>query len=567
MFCENCGKPNDDNARFCEHCGAAFSQTPPVNPAAVPPIAARPKEPLVKRIKQIHDKNKWLFPGAAAVIALIILACVVFSILGKQVPVSDYLNVEVSGYDGYGQLTYDFDELSFVMRVIGLKEYKEYGDADLEDEEFVDVMEEHKRKIEKLEKLITSIKITAELPEGRTKTTLKNGDIIIVTVNMDESQAEKLDVSLKNMTIEYTVSGLKDTLTYSPLENFNLVFDGYNGYGSYELVCTKTEEKDLGDLIFTTTEGESVIHILNKENEYTNSIYVYTEGDNNRLSNGDTIRMYITTEENRWISDGVMLAGISKEVAVSGLAPMQTIDLLTNIQVHYEGINGDGDASLSYIEQVLTVGELTFDFKEKDVYIGEEYLTSFSFSFSNRRDLTNGDQITLETSVNEDRLAKYGVAVSQLSKEMTVSNLAAYAGDMDSIRESLATVTELAKTELMDWLYDSWNRAVHDSFFGNPSNQEIIAEPILHKAVLTTSKSSSSSTKNTLWLVFKGTLNDSKLETPTELYFALCLDNVAVKADGSLYLTDEYFDKYSAEPSYEEIYTNYIEEYNVNIYE
>ncbi len=570
MFCENCGKNNANGAVFCEHCGAKLT---PSAPQATPyaqsaPVQAAPKVSIVDRVKQIHKKNKFIFPGIGAAIVLAAVILIVVSILGKQVAVSDYLNVEVTGYEGYGQLDYDFDEGSFSLRALGMKEYDGYGDTeDMSAEEVSALMEKYKNKMTDLLKLEASIKITTELPEGRTSSTLKNGDVIKVIVKMDEDTAKKLGITPKKMTYEFTVSGLEEIAVYSPLDNFDVVFEGYDGHGSYKLVCTKTEEKDLGNLIFTTTEGEEYIQIQRKDEGYPYTYYVRVECENYALKNGDTVSLAIEMQENYFVSEGVMLGAVKKEITVEGLGEQEQFDIFGNIQIAFEGINGSGEPVATYIEEEVTFGDLTFNFADGDVYAGDEYVTYISSDYSAWRNLSNGDEFTITINASADILARYGVVLSTTEKTYTVSGLATYATDLDSIRESLTDVTAEAQTILTDWIYDSWNRAVHDSYWSSPSDQEVVAEPTLHKVILTTPKSSSSGSSNTLWMIFKATLNDSKLGAPTELYFAVAVDNVAVTADGELYLSSNYFNKYAAKATYEAVYEELIKAYNKNIFE
>ncbi len=677
MFCENCGKPNPDEALFCEHCGAKMEAVAPV---AVATAAPKPKLALMEKVKQFHQKNKLVLPIAAAVLVVLIAVCIIISVVGKHVDVSNYMDIRVTGYDGYGVFTYVFDEESFAMRALGLKEYKGYGDfeeADLDEDELQDIQLDNKSKMKNLEKLMDSINISVELPEGRTRKTLKNGDVIKFVVELNEKTAKKLDITPKNLSFEYTVSDLKGPSSYNPLDNFTIDFEGYNGYGRYELVCTKTEERDLGSMIFTTREGQRYIEVAYKESGdtdsfyvyhetesdglkngdtvrmymnvepnmwasygvllgyvqkdvtvegledlqeydpmenfkvvfsgyngygsyelvctkserkeigslvfvteegsryveveyvdggYSNSYYVNTETDSSALKNGDSVRMYVSVQQNRWAEYGVVLKDTQKNISVAGLKDVQEYDPLSNLQVVFTGLNGDGDASIQYVKPQVAVGELTFDFERGGVYLGDEYITYLNYSISSKWGLSNGQELTLSVSSNENYLARNGVKLKQLQKTVTVSNLAVYASNLDSVRSLLGSVTDQAKSILNDWMYDEWNYAVHGSYWGG-SDPKIIAEPVLHKVLLSVPKSSTNSTKNTLWLVFKATVQDSEITEPTEVYFTLCVKNIAVTGSGELYLTTERFDKYKAEMSYQDAYDKVIYAYNVDIFE
>ncbi len=681
MFCENCGKPNPDDAAFCEHCGAKIENAPQSAAVAAPvAVAAKPKISVIEKVKQIHQKNKLILPIAAAVVVVLIAVCILVSVLGKQVDVSKYMDIQVTGYEGYGELRYDFDGQSFALRALGLKEYKDYGDfeeADLDEDDLEKIQKENKGKQKNLEKLMDSISISVELPEGRTRKTLKNGDVIKFVIEMNEKTAKKLDITPKKLSFEYKVAELKGASSYNPLDNFAFTFEGYNNYGRYELVCTKTEERDLGSVIFTTQEGERYIEVEYKEGGYSDVFYVYYETDSEGLKNGDTVRMYIDAEPNRWAEYGVLLGYVEKEVSVEGLLDSQEYDFLanfgvvtegyngygsykvvcikddrkevgslvfvaqegkrfievetlegeywgtiyaesetdsialkngdtvrmytkskgeylarygvtlvnldkvvtvegmpdlaaydpfTNLRVDFTGMNGDGDATVTYLQSQVTVGDLTFDFAQGGIYKNGDYVTYLNYSLSNRWNLSNGQELTLTVGTNEGRLANNGVKLTQLQKTITVSNLASYATKLSDIRMLLGPVMDQAKSTLNDWLYDEWNYAVHGSYWGG-SEPEIIVAPTLHKTILTVPKSSNNSTKNTLWLVFKATVKDSKLGEATEVYFALSIKNVAVTGNGELYLTTENFSKYKAELSYDDVYNNVIYAYNVDIFE
>ncbi len=574
MFCENCGKPIESGAAFCEHCGAKLTEEVQAAPVAAAPaaapvaVAAAPKVDIVARVKQLHAKNKFILPGIAAAIVVIIAVCLIVSALGKQVTVSDYLNVEVTGYEGNGQLHYDFDETAFALRALGLKEYDRYDSAENLDEDDLTLLEKkYKSQWKSVEKLISTMEITYELPEGRTSTTLKNGDVVTISVVLDENRAKDLGITPKRLTLEYTVAELKPVSAYDPFANFEVKFEGYQGYGSYSLVCSKTEELDLGDLIFVTTEGDNYIRIRYKDGGYSDSIYVYAEGNNGGLSNGDQVKLTASANQDNWLSQGVQLTQVETQVEVSGLKDMVAADLKDYITLEFTGLDGDGSVKVVSKQDKVTIGELVFDFVNRDVYLGNERLTYFSFSLSKTWSLTNGEEITLTVDSNTDRLARYGVILDTEPEAYTVAGLASYATNLDAIRNSLGSVVESATSVLSNWLYDSWDYAVHNSYWSNSSNPEIVVAPALYKTLLTTPKSTDSYTKNTLWLIFTATLNDSKLGEAKVLYFALALDNIAVQADGTVYLTDTSFDKHYAREDYETIYNEKIVSFNLNIFE
>ena len=62
MFCSRCGARNDDDAKYCEKCGADLSAMP--RPAAVAPAAAAPPAPPVAppMVYPPSHHHAWWYP-------------------------------------------------------------------------------------------------------------------------------------------------------------------------------------------------------------------------------------------------------------------------------------------------------------------------------------------------------------------------------------------------------------------------------------------------------------------------------------------------------------------------
>lgn len=126
-------------------------------------------------------------------------------------------------------------------------------------------------------------------------------------------------------------------------------------------------------------------------------------------------------------------------------------------------------------------------------------------------------------------------------------------------------MVDAGKTVVNDYLNDDWNGAVHDDW-RNYSDQKVGDDLKLYKTVLTTAKSSSSSTRNTLWLIYSVTLSDNTME-PTVYYFAVTQQNIAVNNAGKIFHSNAKFYKYPGSTSYEELKEDYIVSYNLNVIE
>lgn len=572
MFCENCGKQNPDGALFCEECGTRIAaEATPAAPAAPVATAAPAKKftvaGLIEKAKAIHHKNKLVFPIAGAVLVVAIALVIVFSILGKQVSMKNYLNITMEGYDGYGYMTYEFGDVTFGLRACGDKDSKEYKERKDSGESFLsfdkdDVSKDYRKKLEDAQDLVDSIDISYELPEGKTNSNLSNGDVIKFTIEMDEDLAEELGLTIKDATFEYTVEGLKSLAKFDVLSYFDLKAEGYDGYGSVKLECNQSGTKQVGNITFEMVTGKSYIRWTDKDGN-SSSIWVSIESDNYNLSNGDTVKISAGTSSDSLISDGVELIGVEKECTVSGLQETTKVDLLQYYKVEFKGLNGSGTATVTPTQETLTVGDYVVDLATGEWTKDGEYVTYTRVWLNDDWGLSNDEKIQLKTDSNNYTLQEKGIKITTAELELTVSNLGTYLTALSEIKDSSA-YEAAGKQTVLDYLNDNWGSAVHDSWFGSYSNQSIGDDIKLHKLVLTSPKSSTSYTKNTLWMIFSVTVSDNQITTPTVYYFAVAQSDIVVQADGSLYF-NTYFNKYTGKTSYDAVYTDLIESYNLNI--
>lgn len=568
MFCEKCGKPNADGARFCEHCGAPLNAAAPVATNAT--AAAAPAGPsIMDRAKALHKKNKFIFPGIAAIIVIAIALYMVIGAMGKQIKLIDYMKIEVTGYNGYGELEYRLDRNTLGFRSLGEKDFKAYGDcseeklSEAQREALINKYQKNETLRKKANKFTSSIIVNVELPEGKSSRSLSNGDVIKFELVYDEAAAKDLDLTIKSTTLEYTVSGLGEIAEYDLLKNFTVSFDGYDGIGEAELYCNKSEIVTVGDLTFETEVDTDFIRYRDKEG-YTRTIYLYIDNDYN-LSNGDTVRVYSSVDSEDYLASyGVKLANFSKDITVDGLSGYTDVDLLSHFSVNFTGVNGNGRAEVVPNEEVFTVGEVEFNLVEKACYVDGSYCCGIYVYISDSYSLKNGQVITLTLNTSEDALAKYGIKLISEPVEITIDALAEYATDVAQVVGKADELVEKAEQIVNDYINDSWSEAVHNKYFNNYENQYVGDDMVLYAMGLTTPKSSTSGTKNTVWYVFRVTLNDDDLEEDTYYYFAVSQNNVTVNKDGSLLATSEYMTKYRGYTDYEELVSKRIESYNLN---
>ena len=580
MFCEKCGKQIPDGSAFCDGCGAKLTQeaapvaAPEPAPAAVPAAApAAPAKPpffatLLAKAKAIHQKNKLIFPIAGAVVVVALALVIVFGILGRQVSVKDYMDVTTEGYDGYGYVYFDFGHTSFGMRVVGDKDVKGY-DAELEEDddfrymEKGDVSKKYRDNFNDAQKLVQSIEYELTFPEGKENGQLSNGDVIKVKITCKKSYAEDLGLTLNDLTYDYVVAGLEPVAELDVLSYFDLVGEGYDGYGKVQLKCNFSGTKKVGGLVFDMTEGESYISYHYEDEEWTSSIYPYVRSDTYNKSNGDKVEVTVDYAEDYFIERGVKLVNREKEYTISDLTESQEVDLISYYDIEFTGLNGSGRGKVTPKQETATFGDYTVNLQNGEWTKDGEYIGYTNVYLNNSYSLSNGDEVKAYVSYSEYTFGQAGVKFINAEQNFTISNLGTYATALSEILSYEDVVAEDMQF-VSDYLNENWGAAVHNHWYGSYSKQNIGDDMKLYKMVLTTPKSSSSYNKNVLWMIYSVTISDNEITTPTTYYFAVRHEDVAVYVDGGLYAGD-YSTRYSGYASYDTLYTELIDSYNLNI--
>lgn len=110
MICPNCGNQNADGQAFCQYCGAQLgaAQMQYQQQFAAP----KPSKPSVD-VKAMWGKyKKFVFIGVGVLAAVLILIILLNS-MPTGVSVKDCLEVKVTGYNGYSELEWKFDDDAF----------------------------------------------------------------------------------------------------------------------------------------------------------------------------------------------------------------------------------------------------------------------------------------------------------------------------------------------------------------------------------------------------------------------------------------------------------------------
>lgn len=573
MFCEKCGKQLPDGSAFCDGCGAKLTQeAAPAAPVAAP--AAPAKAPffatLLAKAKAIHQKNKLIFPIAGAVVVVAVALLIVFSILGKQVSMKDYMDVLAEGYDGYGYVTFDFGHTSFGMRAVGDKDVKGYDEDLEEDGDFrymdkSDVSKDYRDNFKDAQKLVESIEYELTYPEDKSNGRLSNGDVIKVKIKCKESLAEDLGLTLKDLEFEYKVDGLKAVTDFDILSYFDLVGEGYDGYGRIQMKCNTTGTKQVGSLIFDMEKGQNYISFHYEDEEWKSSIYPYITSDTYNKSNGDKVEVKVDYAEDYFIArSGVKLVNLTKEYTVSDLKESQEVDLISYYDIKFVGLDGSGHGQITPKQETATFGEYTVNLQSGEWTKDGSYVGYTHVYLDNTYSLSNGDVVKAYVSYSEYTFGEAGVKFINVEQDLTISNLAAYATSLSQIL-TYDDVVELDMFNLNSYLDGQWGAAVHNQWFAEYKNQVIGDDMALYKMVLTTPKNEDAARTNTLWMIYSVTLSDNQITTPTTYYFAFRSYDVAVYTDGGLYV--DYTVKYSGYTDYQELYKALIADDSLNIEE
>lgn len=566
MFCENCGKQIEDNATFCEHCGAKQENAPVAAPAA--PKAAPAFVTAVKtKVAAIHKKNKWILPACAAALVAIIVAIVLIVNIASQVPMQNYVKVEVSGFEGYSYFYCDLDEETMLLRVMGEEDCKEYGDYEylgISPEEYLMKIYNDVSSKKTFVRLAESLDVTYEFPEGKTAYNLCNGDEVKIILTCDEDAAKELGVALKSGTFTYTVSGLQAIETIDVLEYFDVTYEGATDYARAYLTCTKSETVTKAGITFFFTEGQRYFEYA--RDDYRNTIYLDLQAENNGyLKNGSTVSISLPYEADYFADEGLLFASVKKDITVAGLQEPVEFDLLQYVKPVYTGLNGSGHLKLEATEQEVTFGDYRFDIEDGNCYYKDERICYFYFNSSKSYSLSNGDTVTITISCDEEDLARKGLKLKATTTDVAVAGLHEYVTKLSQLSSVMSSYETAAKETIMNYLNEDWSFAVHNSYWGSYSDQTIGDDLTLYKTILTTHKSSNSASDNALWLIYSVTLSDNKLTTPTTYYFAVEDAAIAVSpADNTLY-NEIRLTKYRGYTSYEDLYKTEIENYNLNI--
>lgn len=249
----------------------------PAKEAVAAPTAAKGFDvnELVGKAKDLFQKRKIAVIGALAAVAVLIVALVGFKIYDSQ-PKSllDVVQVQFSGYEESGTLTYNSDEVVAKLQEIaykkaGFSSKQAAGLAQKDPVTFSEVTRDPKlaTKYGKADALIRSVQFSFDKTSD-----LKNGDEVTFSVTTTSKsapvKAEKKTFKVENLK-EYEKVSASDLLTETPV-----TFAGLNGYGTVSIARNSKNETyfdfENGERPKNLKNGDKVT--LNVNEAYINSL-------------------------------------------------------------------------------------------------------------------------------------------------------------------------------------------------------------------------------------------------------------------------------------------------------
>ena len=300
MYCVNCGKEIDGQAKNCPYCGAEQNAEP------APAKASGSGAPFLKDKKMLG-----IVGGAAAVVVLVLI----FMLSGKPtINLDDYVTVEFEGYNTVGHARVTVDEDRFYEENLENLEISDDTWEKMEDMAYESSESDSELAAFLIGRTMQAIQFLSdrevagiffdEVWQTRSLTPssdLSNGDTVVFAWELSDGDKELLEelfgVKIKfGEPKEYTVEGLDEPEEIDPFEGVEVTFSGI------------------------APNGEATLDASNGP-ESCQSLYELDPQEG--LSNGDTVTLYLDRDDvNEYLTEnyGVVVSETSKTYTVEGLA-------------------------------------------------------------------------------------------------------------------------------------------------------------------------------------------------------------------------------------------------------
>lgn len=284
-------------------------------------------------------------------------------------------------------------------------------------------------------------------------------------------------------------------------ECFDIEFYGYEGNGNADIYFDQEVfNKKITDAIGKKKKVD--ISVLS-------SCIHYNLGRADQLSNGDTVTLEVSYDNDRAKEYKIKFVGESFEYKVKGLDSLTEIDPFEDLTVSFNGISPNMELYYEY-----TGDE---DIIDEDMFNADQY-----------ENIAIGDMVTISLDVSEEYMESNGYQATQLSKEYECTEGSLYLTALSQIPDSaLEEFTDAAEDCITAFYADHYeyiqckNINYKGSYLLVPKDQDTLYD-------------------NILYIVIKGTVsskesdNGKKYFKPATVLMPIGFTNIVVNPDDSV---------------------------------
>ncbi len=202
-----------------------------------------------------------------------------------------------------------------------------------------------------------------------------------------------------------------------PFDYTEVTFSGYDTNGT--MTVDFNREQLIEDLIGSEPTDIDDIQLWLEEYEALYDGIQYKCSHEEGLSNGEIVKISFRISEE--YTDKISIK--EKEYTVEGLREIKTVDVFSQIELEYTGVEGNATASIKKLSNETILNYCEFS-------IGENY------------ELSSGDTITVSITNIDELATEYGYIPAPASKEFSVPALADYVKNTDQL--PLSTIKSIA---------------------------------------------------------------------------------------------------------------------------
>lgn len=315
------------------------------------------------------------------ILVLVLALVLVASCRSQTFDAREMALIQVTGADGFATILVGADQE--VIRSLleeesaGLEEHDEKGF----------------QRLFQREAVLSSLVFTPDRTAG-----LRNGDEVVIRADYDHQLAREAGVRFRNVRFKYVVQGLKEAVPIDIREEVDLAFSGYNGRGQASLSLS-------GDVDRFRQAFE----------------FIFTKG-NTDLSNGNLLELKVIPDNRILTAKGRIARDTTLSFEVSGLPPLEEVDLFEQLVLIFDGVSDQGMVSFD-------TTRLPADWVETTL----QGSPPVRFSATPSVGLSNGQVIRVEALVDTEWFAGRGLQATQTTREYAVSGLKEYPRNLDGV--------------------------------------------------------------------------------------------------------------------------------------